>query len=88
MTLIPRKHYVTEPAMEILMNSELLTKADCKNLDGIIFELCRADGKMFKTDCYRMFFSTDDYDYLFRQDEQPLVDELNKLFNANVQLTD
>ncbi len=31
-------------------------------------------------------FSTDDYDYLFMEAEQPLVDKLNELFGAKAKL--
>jgi hypothetical protein len=82
-TLIPRRDQVTEPAMQILMHSELLEPHNCKNFDGVIFELCHGQ---FEEPCYRMFFSTDDYDYLFMEAEQPLVDKLNELFGAKAKL--
>lgn len=80
-------------AQHILDNCDLLVKADCKIVDGVLYERCKFNSVFSKSEfantdtetyylnsdehVYRVFFSEDDYDYVT---DSEMIKKLNDLF--------
>jgi hypothetical protein len=68
-------------ALRIYNNSDLLIQEDCKIIDGVLYELCKAEPGLFVGPCYRYFFEEDDYDYVT---DAKLCKRLNDHFGVDV----